>query len=211
VLKQRWAQKKMTLFMFLCTVVGLSCLTPVFWIEAKAYVGQVLIENAWQKSLEKKEFRKPWPWADTYPVARLSIQSQDQTLYVLAGDSGEALAFAPSMTTHTSFRGQTIYLMQAHNDTHFTFLESLEDGDQLVLEQLSKTDVFTVAEKRLLKKPQLMISDELDTAMLLLTSCHLAQNDEVGHQKRFVVAAYPSGALLRSKMPISDSTIKEQE
>jgi hypothetical protein len=54
VLKQRWAQKKMTLFMFLCTVVGLSCLTPVFWIEAKAYVGQVLIENAWQKKFRKK-------------------------------------------------------------------------------------------------------------------------------------------------------------
>ncbi len=38
---------------------------------------------------------KPWPWADTHPVARLIAPAQDADVLVLAGASGRTLAFGP--------------------------------------------------------------------------------------------------------------------
>jgi len=42
---------------------------------------------------------KPWPWADTHPVAELIMK--DKSGYVLAVASGRKLAFAPSHLSST--------------------------------------------------------------------------------------------------------------
>jgi len=41
------------------------------WIEAKAQLAQVLVRRAWQRTLAGAGDARPWPWADTRPVARL--------------------------------------------------------------------------------------------------------------------------------------------
>jgi sortase A len=37
---------------------------------------------------------KPWPWADTWPVARIAVPRLSVQAVVLAESSGQALAFA---------------------------------------------------------------------------------------------------------------------
>ena len=38
---------------------------------------------------------RPWPWADTWPVARLDLEPKGGRLVVLADASGRSLALIP--------------------------------------------------------------------------------------------------------------------
>jgi hypothetical protein len=83
--------------------VVVSCLLCLgFWqfghgayIPAKAWVAQELMQRAWRRAENGDERPAPWPWADTWPVAKLSAKGGDIELIVLAGGSGRTLAFGP--------------------------------------------------------------------------------------------------------------------
>jgi sortase A len=42
------------------------------WIYAKAKLAQMLLELSWRSEQSGRRMR-PWPWADTHPVAKLRI------------------------------------------------------------------------------------------------------------------------------------------
>src|SRR5207248_2826247 len=65
------------------------------YIYAKAGLAQVLLRRAWERTLAGERDVKPWPWADTWPVARLTIPKAGTDSIVLAGASGRTLAFGP--------------------------------------------------------------------------------------------------------------------
>ena len=81
------------LVLSLASVVALA---HGLWIPAKAQVAQRLIARAWERSMLGTSPPKPWPWADTGPIARLWLAPEAAPLYVLAGASGEAMAFGPA-------------------------------------------------------------------------------------------------------------------
>jgi len=41
------------------------------WIPAKAWLAQELMGKAWDRAAAGASAPVPWPWADTWPVARL--------------------------------------------------------------------------------------------------------------------------------------------
>jgi hypothetical protein len=89
-------------------------------IKAKAWLAPVLIERAWEESLAKSGPVPPWPWADTWPVARLQVPAAGVNLLVLAGDSGNALAFGPGHARASAQPGQSgTVVIGGHRDTHF--------------------------------------------------------------------------------------------
>ncbi len=103
------------------------------WIHAKAWLAQQLIAGAWADTLQQpRQAHKPWPWADTWPVARLQLAQQD--LYVLHGAQGNALAFGPGYATASRPPGQGTTLIGGHRDTHFRGLRQLQPGDRLRLQ-----------------------------------------------------------------------------
>ena len=53
------------------------------YIPAKAWVAQELMQRAWHKGENDGDNHPPWPWADTWPVARLSAKGGDIELVVL--------------------------------------------------------------------------------------------------------------------------------
>ncbi len=73
------------------------------WIIAKAQLAQVLLARAWEATQAAGTASgdpaavKPWPWADTWPVARLRVPRLEVDTIVLAGGSGEAMAFGPTL------------------------------------------------------------------------------------------------------------------
>lgn len=98
----------------------------------KAMLAQVLLERAFQSSLATGEPQKPWRWADTWPVARIAVPRLDASAIVLAGSSGQALAFGPGHiegTPEAGDPGTAVYA--AHRDTHFAFLKDLVAGDRV--------------------------------------------------------------------------------
>jgi sortase A len=105
------------------------------WIHAKARLAQYLMQAAWERSLKGEREPKPWPWADTWPVARLVAPRQGVEVFVLAGATGRTLAFGPGHLFGTAAPGAPgNSVISAHRDTHFAFLRHLAPGDELLVE-----------------------------------------------------------------------------
>ena len=100
------------------------------YIHAKAWLAQVLLERAFDRSIATGQPVKPWSWADTWPVARIEVKRIGASAIVLEGTSGQALAFGPGhlhRTIDAGERGVAVYA--AHRDTHFRFLRNVAIGD----------------------------------------------------------------------------------
>src|SRR4051812_47678431 len=65
------------------------------YIHAKALLAQLLLERAFSETVATGRDTKPWSWADTWPVARIEVKRLHAGTIVLAGSSGQALAFGP--------------------------------------------------------------------------------------------------------------------
>lgn len=104
------------------------------WIYAKANIAQVLIKHAWQQTVEHGGVVKPWPWADTWPVAQFVIEEQEIELYVLNGTQGHALAFGPGYMNGSAKPNESgVTVIAGHRDTHFSFMEHLRQRDIFTL------------------------------------------------------------------------------
>ncbi|MBL4757117.1 MAG: class GN sortase [Rhizobiales bacterium] len=102
------------------------------YIKAKAMLAQVLLNQAWAETMETNEPTRPWPWMDTWPIARIEVPRLEQSAIALAGASGQALAFAPVHLRQSAMpgaRGTSVFA--AHRDTHFTFMAQLKEGDRI--------------------------------------------------------------------------------
>jgi sortase A len=104
-------------------------------IRAKAWLAPILIERAWADSQAHDVNVKPWPWADTWPVARLLVPRLDIEQFVLAGANGASLPFGPGHVAASSLPGAGGTIAVAgHRDTHFEFVGRLVVGDVVLLE-----------------------------------------------------------------------------
>jgi sortase A len=104
-------------------------------IYIKAAVAQVLLQGAWLEARARGGEPRPWPWADTWPVARLRSPEHDVDWIVLRGATGSSIAFAPGHITGTTEPGRPGNVgIAAHRDTHFAFLEQLRAGESLWLD-----------------------------------------------------------------------------
>src|ERR1700724_3298958 len=102
------------------------------YIHVKALIAQVLLERAFDEAIVSGRSVKPWSWADTWPIARIEVKRLHASAIVLAGSSGQALAFGPGhveFTPDAGERGVAVY--SAHRDTHFRFLKNVVIGDEI--------------------------------------------------------------------------------
>ena len=112
----------------LLALIGLILFGQGAYIHAKALLAQVLLERAFEKTIATGRETKPWSWADTWPVARIEVKRLDASAIVLAGSSGQALAFGPGHVERTPDAGERgVAVYSAHRDTHFPFLKNVVD------------------------------------------------------------------------------------
>jgi sortase A len=123
-------------------------------IAFKAWLAPILIEHAWEtdrktdgktggKTNGEADIAdgpmgvptKPWPWADTYPSAKLTLLKPDglymqetASRYVLNGTDMAALAFGP-----VRLEGEGADILFGHRETHFRILKDIEKDDHLRL------------------------------------------------------------------------------
>jgi sortase A len=99
------------------------------------YVAQKLIEAAWQKSLSgTREHVRPWPWLESWPVARLSIPAMGADMVVMRGVNPSVLVHAPGWHDGSSAPGTPgISVVSAYRDRHFSFLKNMKSGMSLSL------------------------------------------------------------------------------
>jgi sortase A len=161
------------------------------YIYAKAQLAQWMLHAAWAETQRTGAPVKPWPWADTHPVARLLAPGQDADVLVLAGASGRTLAFGPGHLDGSAMPGDPgNAVITAHRDTHFRFLRAIHPGDELVVERAGggsrhfRIRGAYVADYRELELPR-------DTAVptLTLVTCYPFDALNPGGPLRYVVVA----------------------
>jgi sortase A len=102
------------------------------WIHVKALLAQMLLERAFAEARATGKDVKPWSWADTWPVARVAVPRLRRSTIVLAGASGQALAFGPGHVERTPVAGEPgTAIYAAHRDTHFAFLGEVTVDDEI--------------------------------------------------------------------------------
>jgi sortase A len=157
------------------------------WIQAKAQLAQWLLQRAWQESRQHKAPVKPWPWADTWPVARLSVASLDVDLLVLNGDQGSSLAFGPGLVRSADAH---LTIISGHRDTHFTFLAKLHRGHELALETRTGRQQYRVIATAVVDSRHTRIGT-VDDERLVLVTCYPFDHWQAGGPLRYVVEAEP--------------------
>jgi sortase A len=123
---------KRVAFPLLLAFTGLILFGQGAYIHTKALLAQVLLERAFTATIATGRDSKPWSWADTWPVARIEVKRIGASAIVLAGSSGQALAFGPGhveSTANAGERGVAVY--SAHRDTHFRLLKDVKIGDEI--------------------------------------------------------------------------------
>lgn len=161
------------------------------YIPAKAWMAQVLMQNAWTRSGDSESKAKPWPWADTWPVARLTASSEEIDLIVLAGGSGRTLAFAPGHLSASALPGDAgNTVIAGHRDTHFQFLQDIGAGEVLTLESTGGQKFhYEVIATDIVDARIGSLQLDTDAAILSLVTCYPFDANDPGGPLRYVVTA----------------------
>ncbi len=182
--------KKLHLLALIVGVCGLAATCFGFWIPIKAQVAQVLLKRAWQETAVSGQAVRPWPWADTFPVARLAQERLGIDMIVLHGTSGETLAFGPGLDPAGSAAGTVGHtVLFGHRDTSFAFLQNLAAGDIISLESPAATRKFKVVSLQVRRADKLYFS--MESAGLSLVTCYPFAGTLPHTDRRFVVTALP--------------------
>jgi len=179
-----------SLISIILILTGCWLLMQGSYIHAKAWLAQTLLEDAWSK-IEHGEYQsKPWPWADTWPVARLRVPRLKIDLLVLAGDSGRTLAFGPGHSYASARPGEIgNSVISAHRDTHFAFLNNLQKDDEIIIESVNSTKTYKVHTTQVVHSDRASFIDDETRANLHLVTCYPFDSIISGGTDRYIVSA----------------------
>jgi sortase A len=181
-------------------VVGVWQLGHGAWIHVKARLGQHLLQRAWSRTHAGEADVRPWPWADTWPVARLRVPAHGVDLVVLDGVSGRTLAWAPGLASGSPGPGDPgTTIVSGHRDTHFRFLERVRPGDEVIVEAPGRSPThFIVRETTVVDSRTAVIrTTGDDEAGVVLLTCYPFDALSPGGPLRYAVAAEAASPLAR--------------
>ena len=170
-------------------VLGAWQVAQAGWIHAKALLAQRLIASAWVQARDGGPSRRPWPWADMRPIARLTLANRGVDLFLLDSASPRALAFGPAHVGGTASPGawgNTVIV--AHRDTHFRFLRNVAIDDEIDVEAALGHARYRVREVSVIDQDETRVL-EADTAQLTLITCYPFDAVQRGTRLRYVVIA----------------------
>ncbi|MEL7186185.1 MAG: class GN sortase [Pseudomonadota bacterium] len=161
------------------------------YIPAKAWFAQELMQRAWGRTTDGTVRARPWPWADTWPVARLKAPHRNVDLIVLAGGTGRTLAFGPGHMSASALPGERGNVVIAgHRDTHFRFLKDIEPGELLTVESHDGPSyTYEVVDIDIVDSRRGGLLLDADTSMLSLVTCYPFDTHDSGGPLRYVVTA----------------------
>ncbi len=183
----------------LLVIVGGSLCARALYLHAKAELAGILIRRAWDRNIASGQPNKPWPWADTHPVARLQVPRLGYDEIVLEGATPRTLAFGPAHMLSGADLGEPGNLLLAgHRTSWFRSLEGIRDGDNILLDSYDarrhavRHQTYTVSFTRVIDPHDTaLIAPTADDALTLIT-CYPFGARPTSPQ-RFIVRATPKG------------------
>lgn len=158
------------------------------WIQAKAGLGQWLLERAWLRTLDEEAVVEPWPGAVSHPVARLLMPRLSIDQLVLEGLDSSVMAWGPGMAVGEG--GHRV--VAAHRDTHFSFLRAVEVGDHFeLIEASGRRQQWRVESIRVVDARQTGLDLDGPVDTMTLITCYPFDAPVAGGPWRLVVRLGP--------------------
>jgi sortase A len=174
----------------LALFLGAGLLVDGLWLAGKAKLSQVLLSQAWSRTLEDGQEHKPWPWADHWPAARLVSKAHGIDQIVLAGDNGAVLAFAPGMNLQGAQPGEVgTVIISGHRDTHFRFMQNLKQGTEVEIATRERAFRYRVHKTQIVDSRTTKIDPVSSNGQLVLVTCYPFDTLEAGGPLRYVAFA----------------------
>jgi sortase A len=198
-LPDRW--KFAYAFALLLLLAGMWQLAGGLYIRAKAVLAQILVRDAWERTLKGERQAKPWPWADTWPVARLSVPAQRIDLFVLAGANGRTIAFGPGHVFGTAPPGEEgNSVIGGHRDTHLRFLRDTKAGTELRVQRPDGAwRRYRVEAAAILDAADLWVTRQDGPTRITLVTCYPFDALRAGGPQRYVVFADAIEIVIQSR------------
>lgn len=198
---KKHADKLIVLVIISLFSTSLWQLASAGWIQSKAIIAQQLLKHSWNKTLvdvngDNKPLHhislhhRPWPWADTWPVAKLIVPQHDIEQIILAGDSGSSLAFGPGhsfASAAPNSAGTTV--ISAHRDTHFKFLKGLKINETILIQTTLKTIAYQIYGIQVVDSKTYSIQTDDYDQTLVLATCYPFDAISTGGTLRYLVFA----------------------
>ena len=204
---QKYARKFIAIIIVILFSTSLWQLASAGWIQGKAIFAQQLLNHSWNQTLndlnnnKKPKTHKPWPWADTWPIAKLIVPQHNIEQIILAGDSGSSLAFAPGHSFASdapNSAGTTI--VSAHRDTHFSFLKNIKLNDTIYIQTADKTLAYQVYDYQIVDSTNFVLQTDPDESTLVLVTCYPFDAITAGGSLRYLV--YASRPMAQNKVTL---------
>jgi sortase A len=161
------------------------------WLPAKALLSQQLISYSWYQTIDLQQQIKPWPWADTYPIAEISFLRLNKSVVVLNGGDPTTLAFsAGAIAPFNQTSSTQPFVVAGHRDSHFSFLDEVFMNDIISLadkhgqSQLYQVEAIDIVDAATGELPVLA-----DDSQLVLITCYPFTNIGSNSNERYVITA----------------------
>ncbi len=131
------------------------------------------VEAAWLRHRVTGEPVRPWPWADTHPIAVLEFPRLGERHVVLEGAFGDALAHGPARVAGTAqpgSRGNAV--LAAHRDGAFRRLGELRPGDVARVTTVRGSTTYAVAKSLVVDANDTRCLEDDGAARLTLVTCY---------------------------------------
>ena len=187
-----------TILIVLLFSASLWQLAAANWIQGKAIVAQHLLNRSWNETLISSKpldanqpvMHKPWPWADTWPVAKLIVPQYGIEQIILAGDSGSSLAFGPGYSLASARPNTTgTTMISGHRDTHFGFLKNLKLNDILLIQTADSTVSYRIIDIQIVDSQLFSLQPDSHEKNLVLVTCYPFDALTAGGTSRYLVYA----------------------
>ncbi len=159
-------------------------------VSAQAWVAQNLLHTAWLRAQASGHKVEPWPWANAWPLARLSVPHLNIEEVVLnKADEYGLSSFALEHSKNSVLPGELgNSVLNLHNRETFTrFLKQLKQGDTLVLDSLgSGSWNYQVSAIYIVDKTDTYLVQPSLNRRLTLVSCYFCTAQD---SRRYVVVA----------------------
>ena len=157
--------------------LGLAFIANGLYIPAKATVAQWLLDRAWNRSVEHDmDVSRPWPWADTSPIARIKTEIGGRVIdqLILSGASDRNLAFGPAHVLPSARPGRSGHVViSGHRDTHLNWLAQLSMGTQVTLEGRRSNRIYEVVLIEVIDLVEQQFHLSSDEDLLTLSLIHI--------------------------------------
>lgn len=185
----------------LLLAVGCLLSLQASWLPAKAWLSQELIRYSWQRSMlnvkmyqqnqQQKVTIKPWPWADTFPIAELSFKRLEKNIVILNGGDPTTLAFsAGAIAPFNKTNSGKPFVIAGHNDSHFAFLEDILMKDVISMkDQQGKNQLYQVEAIDIIDASQGQLPILVNDSSLILITCYPFNSINTNSNERYIITA----------------------